>query len=72
MPGVYRLSVDRRSQLDNLARIVAAARDDVDRVNAPYDPALGQAGILLTEALDVIRSAGTREPMVMHFGSGRQ
>ena len=66
------MSVDRRSQLDNLARIVAAARDDVDRVNVPYDAALGQAGILMTEALDILRAAGVSEPLVMHFGSGRQ
>jgi hypothetical protein len=72
LPGVFRLSVDRRSQLDTLARIVAAARDDVDRVNAPYDPDLGQAAILLTEALDILRAAGAAEPVVMHFGNGRQ
>ena len=66
------MSVDRRSQLDTLAGIVAAARDDVDRVNVPYDSDLGQAAILLTEALDVIRAAGARAPVVMHFGSGRQ
>lgn len=66
------MSVDRRSQLDTLARIVAAARDDVDRVNVPYDRELGQAAILLTEALDILRSAGARAPLVMNFGSGRQ
>jgi len=66
------LSVDRRSQLDNLARIVAAARDDVDRVNVPYDPALGQAAILLTEALDVIRAAGSKAPLTVTFVAGRQ
>lgn len=72
LPGDYRLSVDRRSQLDTLASIVAAARDDVDRVNVPYDPALGQAAILLTEALDVIRSAGAREPLVVQLGPVHQ
>lgn len=66
------MSVDRRSQLDTLARIVAAARDDVDRVNVPFDPALGQAAILLTEALDVIRTAGAKAPLVVHFAAGRQ
>jgi len=72
LPGVSRLSVDRRSQLNTLASIVAAARDDVDRVNVPYDPDLDQAAILLTEALDVIRTAGTKAPLVIHFASGRQ